>query len=99
MIRIIVGTKVQMISRLVWWVKLVRRVFLFSRRKKKIIRASIQETKVTTRMRKNIRSWCRSTIFSIISVAGVWKFICHGVAASRRIASVGTRRDVTRVLG
>lgn len=64
-----------------------------------MIRASIQETKVTTRIRKNIRSWCRSTIFSIISVAGVWKFICQGVAASRSIASAGIRRDVTIVLG
>jgi hypothetical protein len=47
------------------------------------MRASIQETKTTITTRKNIRSWCRSTIFSIISVAGVWKFICQGAAESR----------------
>jgi len=62
---------------------------VFSFRKKKTIRLSIQETKTTIIVRKNIISWCKSTIFSIISVAGVWKFICHAAGASRINANMG----------
>ena len=82
-IKMIVGIIVQINSKLVWCSKAKRTVSVFSSLNNQIVRKRNHSTAMTIIIKKNWISWCKSMIFSIIGLAGSWKFICHGSGASK----------------